>query len=177
MLSRRFLAQSATILGMLALAPTLSWATPLLKDYCIDFTAATNPYVQVGKLFIIPINNTCLPWIGFTPQNDLNSPSTGVGCTSADGTQFTLTLTTLEGGIYIFDSVTLDTSNGRHGPLEGTATEIQPDIDDGNSFQGPVTTMRCNVDIPAGDTGSFTPPAVQALIRSGATEFGMAPPQ
>ena len=173
MLSRRFLAQSATILGMLALAPTLSWATPLLKDYCIDFTAATNPYVQVGKLFIIPINNTCLPWIGFTPQNDLNSPSTGVGCTSSDGSQLTITMTTLEGGIYIFDSVTVALP-GTSGVQTGTATEIQPDFNMGNAFTVDVSATKCSGEtIPPGVTGTFT--GVQALISSGIMGIGAAP--
>jgi hypothetical protein len=175
--SRRFFAQTSVILSLLAVAPALAFAGPIPKDYCIYFTAATVPYTQVGELFFIPSKGVCVPWIGFTPQNDLNSPSTGVGCTSSDGSQFTLTLTTLEAGTYIFDSVTLDTSEGSIGPLDGTATEIQRDVNDGASYQGPVTTARCNVAIPNGDTGSFTPPMVQALVRSGATAFGMAPPQ
>jgi hypothetical protein len=167
---KRLLALTLAIVGSLAFLPAMSWAG--LKDYCITFTAP-NPYLQVGRLFFIPPKGVCLPWIGFTPQNGLNSPSTGVGCTSSDDSQLTITMTTLEGGIYIFDSVTVALP-GSSGVQTGTATEIQPDFHMGNSFTVDVSATKCSGEtIPPGVTGTFT--GVEALISSGIIGIGAAP--
>jgi hypothetical protein len=167
---KRLPALTLAIVGSLAFLPAVSWAG--LKDYCITFTAP-NPYLQVGRLFFIPPKGVCLPWIGFTPQNGLNSPSTGVGCTSSDDSQLTITMTTLEGGIYIFDSVTVALP-GSSGVQTGTATEIQPDFNMGNSFTVDVSATKCSGEtIPPGVTGTFT--GVEALISSGIIGIGAAP--
>jgi hypothetical protein len=76
------------------------------KDYCVTSGGST----FVGKGFAIPTKGNCKSWIGFTFEFAGNSPSSGTGCTSSDGSTFNLTITTSEpengGGAYI-DSMTL----------------------------------------------------------------------
>jgi hypothetical protein len=103
---KQFVAGVAALIVSVCLAPTASWAA----DYCLTFPSAPS-YLLVGRNFKIPGKGKCKQWTGFTPQNSLNSPTSGVGCTSSDGTNFTLTLTTNEGGVVIFDSASLDTSS------------------------------------------------------------------
>jgi hypothetical protein len=80
------------VLGIAAaglfLAPALSSAT----DYCITFPVSG--FVVVGRGFAVPAKGQCKPWNGFSAQGGINSPSTGVGCTSSDGSHFNLTFIT-----------------------------------------------------------------------------------
>jgi hypothetical protein len=129
----------------LALAPSASSAhgavaTIVSKelDYCITFPDAPIPYIQVGRNFSIQPKGRCDTWSGFTPQNDLNSPSAGTGCTSSSGSNFTLTLTTLEQGDLILDSVSLTL------PAQtGTSTELIPSINGYTPFIVPANGARC----------------------------------
>jgi len=73
----------------LFLAPSFSHA----GDYCISFPSAPT-FVVVGRGFTIPGKGQCKAWLGFSPQFGDNSPSSGVGCTSSDGSHLSLTFTT-----------------------------------------------------------------------------------
>ncbi len=73
----------------LFLAPSFSHAS----DYCISFPSAPS-FVVVGKGFTIPGKGQCKAWLGFSPEDGENSPSSGVGCTSSDGSHLSLTFTT-----------------------------------------------------------------------------------
>jgi hypothetical protein len=92
----------------LFLAPSFSHAS----DYCISFPA-TPSFVVVGRGFTIPGKGQCKAWLGFSPQNGENSPSSGVGCTSSDGSHLSLTFTTafpqssIEGDFYEEDQMSL----------------------------------------------------------------------
>lgn len=76
------------------------------KDYCMEIGGSD----FVGRGFTIPAKNTCKSWVGFTFESEGNSPSSGTGCTSSDGSTFNLTITTSEpenGGHVYIDSITL----------------------------------------------------------------------
>jgi len=62
------------------------------KNYCISGFPNTK-YIQVGQGFKIPAPGKCKAFNGFNAQN-ANLPTTGLGCTSSDGTNLSFTLTT-----------------------------------------------------------------------------------
>ncbi len=73
---------------------TLLFLTPgvvLAKNYCISGFPNTN-YILVGQGFKIPAKGKCKAWTGFNAQG--NFPTAGMGCTSSDGSNFSVTLTT-----------------------------------------------------------------------------------
>ena len=79
------------------------------RDYCIS-GFANSTYVLVGVGFTVPAKGACKTWIGFTAQNGDNSPSAGTGCTSSNGTELSLTITTSvpqNSGHIEIDSITL----------------------------------------------------------------------
>jgi hypothetical protein len=87
----------------LFLAPAVARA----RDYCVSFPTVPS-YVLVGRGFTIPKKGQCKLWIGFSPQSDVNQPSTGTGCTSSDGSHLNLSITTgfPEGAPFVeFDSI------------------------------------------------------------------------
>jgi hypothetical protein len=97
----------AGIIGIAALVSLASVAQA--KNYCINDLNVPS-YVLVGRGFHIPPKGQCKPWSGFTPQNGEDSPTTGTGCRSSDGSHFNLTLTTsfpYAGGDFEIDSITL----------------------------------------------------------------------
>ncbi len=73
---------------------TLLILTPgvvLAKNYCIS--GFGNPsYILVGIGFTVPGKGKCKPWAGFVAEG--NFPTAGMGCTSSDGSNLSLTLTT-----------------------------------------------------------------------------------
>src|SRR5208283_2985133 len=48
-------------------------------------------YILVGIGFTVPGNGKCKPWAGFIASG--NFPTAGMGCTSSDGSNLSLTLT------------------------------------------------------------------------------------
>jgi hypothetical protein len=109
-----------------AIAPTASWAA----DYCVTFPTVPD-YILVGRGFMIPLKGKCKTWSGFALQSGINSPTSGTGCTSSDGTNLTLGLTTMQGTAVIFDAVSLtlpsqsgsDNENAVNGvPVSAAAT-------------------------------------------------------
>jgi hypothetical protein len=79
------------------------------KNYCIG-GFANSTYILVGVGFTLPAKGTCKTWTGLTTQNDFNSPSAGTGCTSSNGTELSLTITTSvpqNAGHIEIDSITL----------------------------------------------------------------------
>jgi hypothetical protein len=74
---------------------TLLILTPgvvLAKNYCIG--GFGNPdFVFVGIGFKVPAKGKCTPWTGFVALG-ANLQTAGVGCTSSDGSNLSLTLTT-----------------------------------------------------------------------------------
>ncbi len=90
----------------LALTPSVSMAT----DYCLRFPNNAG-YGIVGRAFATPVKNTCKSFVGFyvNPAHS-ESATSGVGCTSSNGSRLILTLTTSfpkNGGQIAFDSVTV----------------------------------------------------------------------
>ncbi len=73
---------------------TLLILTPgvvLAKNYCIG--GFFNPsYILVGIGFTVPGKGKCKPWAGFNAEGNL--PTAGMGCTSSNGSNLSLTLTT-----------------------------------------------------------------------------------
>jgi hypothetical protein len=121
----RFLV-NLVLLVAFAIAPTASWAA----DYCVTFPTVPD-YVLVGRGFIIPLKGKCRTWTGFALQSGSNSPTSGTGCTSSDGSNLTLGLTTMQGTAVIFDAVSLalpsqagsDNENAVNGvPVSAAAT-------------------------------------------------------
>ena len=78
----------AAAVALLPLAP----AAALAKNYCISGFPNTS-YTLVGQGFTLPPKGKCKTWVGFNPEGG-NWPTTGTGCTSSDGTSFSLTATT-----------------------------------------------------------------------------------
>jgi len=88
---------------------TLLLLTPgvvLAKNYCIGGFPNPN-YILVGLGFTPPAKGKCKTWNGFNSQ--ANMPTSGNGCTSSDGTNLSLTLTTGDepGGFVEIDTISL----------------------------------------------------------------------
>lgn len=101
--SYRLRAGIAGLLGILIFAPGAAMA----KNFCIS--GFPNPaWVLVGQGFVIPPKGKCKPWTGFNTEVG-NAPSAGVGCTSSDGANLALTVTTTSGpiGFAEIDAVSL----------------------------------------------------------------------
>jgi hypothetical protein len=115
-------------------------ATPChAKDYCV--TLLNNPNVEfVGLSFKIPGKGKCNAWHGFEASlsHPNNFPSAGTGCTSSDGSQFNITITTTQPtvGAVIFDSITLAL------PTQ-TGTDSETILNDRQFLGGPVKGAVC----------------------------------
>jgi hypothetical protein len=141
--------------AILVFAPGVAEA----KNYCISGFASSS-YVLVGIGFTLPAKGMCKTWTGLTMQNDLNSPSAGTGCTSSNGTELSLTITTSvpqNAGHIEIDSITLSL------PKE-TGVTNSTNIKAGvvTSFSGSgITGGPCtgSLTIPATDTTEGTPAA------------------
>lgn len=124
-------------LGMVLSLP----ATSLAKDYCLNLSGTQ----LVGIGFTVPKKNSCKPWVGFGFTFSGNSPSSGTGCTSQDGSTLSLTITTSEpesGGPTFFDSAVLSL------PAQ-TGTDHENFVPDGVTSEIPATGGSCKVSIPA----------------------------
>ena len=142
--------RTTALVAVLTVAPGAAWAT----DYCLTFPA-TASYILVGRNFFpLPAKGKYKAWVGFTPQNGGNFPSTGTGCTSSDGTNFTVNLTTIEEGtVVIFDSASLTLP-----AQSGTDGEYIPSIP--STTSGAVTNgAKCNA-------STHTIPAITAPSES-----------
>jgi hypothetical protein len=101
----KLLVASATLL-------TLAPSAALAKNYCIS-GFPNKSYSLVGQGFTLPAKGKCKAWIGFNPEGG-NWPTTGTGCTSSDGSNFSLTVTTgaesagESAGFAEIDAITLD---------------------------------------------------------------------
>lgn len=101
----KLLVASATLL-------TLAPSAALAKNYCIS-GFPNKLYSLVGQGFAIPAKGKCKTWVGFNPEG-ANWPTTGTGCTSSDGSNFSLTVTTgaesagESAGFAEIDAITLD---------------------------------------------------------------------
>ena len=120
----------------------LSWpAAGLAKDYCLNLSGTQ----LIGIGFTVPEKNSCKPWVGFGFTFSGNSPSSGTGCTSKDGSTLSLTITTSEpesGGPTFFDSTVLSL------PAQ-TGTDHENFVPDGVTSEIPATGGPCKVSIPA----------------------------
>src|ERR1700678_1918225 len=88
----------------LLLAPSIAQA----KNFCIS--GFPNPtWLLVGNGFVVPGKGACKAWLGFNPSNGDNAPTNGIGCTSSDGTNLSLNVTTSDSvnGLVEIDSISL----------------------------------------------------------------------
>ncbi len=90
---------------------TLLILTPgvvLAKNYCISGFGNPN-FVLVGQGFNVPAKGKCTPWTGFVAGLGGNVQTAGMGCTSSDGSNLSLTLTTGDepGGSVEIDTISL----------------------------------------------------------------------
>ena len=86
---------------------TLLILTPgvvLAKNYCIG-GFPNSAYILVGIGFTVPAKGKCKQWTGFNADGPL--ATAGVGCTSSDGSNLSLTLTTGSSGFVEIDVVGL----------------------------------------------------------------------
>jgi len=133
-------------LSILVLVPGVSMA----KDFCINFTAfPTSGFV--GRGFTVPGKGQCKPFTGFfTAAN--NSPATGTGCTSTDGSNLSLTILSSEPespglpGATFIDSISLSLPS--HSGVDNATQDISTGAAVINTFD--VTGAACSkVVIPA----------------------------
>jgi hypothetical protein len=148
--------------AILVFAPGVAGA----KNYCISgFPNGT--FVLVGVGFTVPSKGTCKTWTGLTTQNDLNSPSAGTGCTSSNGTELSLTITTSvpqNAGHIEIDSITLSLPKQTGGT---NSTNIKTGVVTSFSGSG-ITGGAC--------TSSLTIPASAATEESPEADVGGAAP-
>jgi hypothetical protein len=100
------------VLAMVALSPAVAMA----KNYCIT-GFPNSAFVLVGEGFTVPSKGSCKAWLGFNPILGRDNPVSGVGCTSSDGTNLSLNLTTAEPTLVevSYVSITLASHTGTFG--------------------------------------------------------------
>ena len=155
----------AGLLGLVAIFISAQ-GVALAKNYCISGFPNSNPYILVGVGFTVPAKGTCKAWTGLTTQNSFNSPSAGAGCTSSDGKELSLTITTSvpqNAGHIEIDSITLSlpTQTG-----ESNSTNIKGGVVTSFSASG-ISGGTC--------TGKFTIPATTESEEAPAASVGGAP--
>jgi hypothetical protein len=79
----------AGFVTLLVLTPGVVHAKP--KNYCIS-GFPNSAYIPEGQGFSVPGKGKCKAFIGFNQEG--NFPVTGSGCTSSDGSNLSLTITT-----------------------------------------------------------------------------------
>jgi hypothetical protein len=108
------------------------------KNYCINFNAAPGQVLLVGQGFSLPSKGKCKAWQGSVSGSaaTFNFPIGGNGCTSSDGTNFSLTVTGANqqnGGFALIGSVSLDlpaqTGTFQEQDLEGNSEITQSPTD------------------------------------------------
>jgi hypothetical protein len=124
------LTRTVALVAILVVAPSVSRA----GDYCLTFPNEPS-FTLVGRGFTIPPKGKCKAWIGFSSQDNSNNPSTGTGCTSSDGSNLSIGITTMEGDIVLFDSASMAL------PAQ-TGTDDETAVD-GGSVSGPVNGAQC----------------------------------
>jgi hypothetical protein len=142
---------------MLILAPGVAQA----KNYCISgFPASV--WLLVGQTFSVPAKGKCKPWTGFNPADAENAPSVGVGCTSSDGANFTLNVSTsfVTAQFTEIDVVRLSLPSQTGGAFAevlnlGNPGTINTFVVDSGVVGAPCTTSS----IPAAVTGTEAEPA------------------
>jgi len=83
-----------------ALVGTLLWVgNARASDFCITESTGLG-LTFVGKSFKIPGKGKCKPWIGFV-KSGANYPSSGTACTTSDGSEVSVSITTAP-----FDGIT-----------------------------------------------------------------------
>ncbi len=138
-------------LSILVLVPGVS----LAKDFCVSFTGFSNQIV--GRGFTVPGKGQCKPFTGFYVPGG-NSPVVGSGCTSTDGSIFSLTLTASHpdpsgGGAASIDSISLAL------PADSGVDNVTAITDPSASGTFPVTGAACSkVVIPALEPDTAPPP-------------------
>ncbi len=136
------------------------------NNYCISgFPNST--YILVGEGFTVPAKGTCKTWIGLTAQNNDNSPSAGTGCTSSDGHELSLTITTSvpqNSGHIEFDSITL------------SLPEQSGETNSTNIKSGAVTSFSASGISGGPCSGKVTIPASTATEDAPASSVGGAAP-
>lgn len=142
-------------LAMLVLVPGVSQA----KDYCIGFTGFPGSEF-VGRGFTIPGKGQCKPFTGFFTAVK-NAPAAGTGCTSTDGSNFSLTILSSwpgSGGVVFIDSITLSLP-ALSGEVSGEDNETQNiSTPPANILSIPVTGKACTkVVVPASDPATASP--------------------
>ena len=83
------------------------------KNYCINFNVAPGAVLLVGRGFSLPSKGKCKAWQGSVSGSaaTFNYPVGGNGCTSSDGSNFSLTVTGASqhnGGFAFIGSASLD---------------------------------------------------------------------
>jgi hypothetical protein len=139
---------------------TLLILTPgivLAKNYCIRGFTNTS-WVYVGQGFTVPGKGNCEPWTGFVAGQSSNIPAEGIGCTSSNGSNLSLTLTTgsKAGGFVEIDAISLSLPSQTGGYVSqilesNTVTSFGPDSG--------ITGGACSTKtIPAVTEGEAAPP-------------------
>ena len=81
----------ASILMLAVFSPSVA----LAKNFCVT-GFPNSSFVLVGVGFTVPSKGSCKAWLGFNPILGRNNPVSGVGCTSSDGSNLSLNLTTAD---------------------------------------------------------------------------------
>jgi hypothetical protein len=136
---------------VLALALVLvSVGTAQAKDLCLTFFSAFTGYTFVGKQFSIPGKNRCKAFHGFTRAIGESSLLSGTGCTSADGStfslQFTAQVTTFNEFRSFLCGFNVPTGNGACSGLLGFPNS--PDNELNTVPPLTATVQQCTVDVP-----------------------------
>jgi len=154
--------------GLASLAITLILAPGIGQAASFCIKGFPNPsWLLVGKGFTVPAKGVCKPWTGFNPANGSNDPTNGVGCTSSDGSNLSLNVTTSDEplGFVEIDSISLSLPS-KTGAVVGQ--DIGSNSVSSYTASG-ITGAACsNNTIPAVATESVATPAL--------TGAGTAPP-
>src|SRR5579871_4063296 len=139
----------ASILMLAVLSPSVA----LAKNFCVTGFPNSN-FVLVGLGFAVPSKGSCKAWLGFNPILGRNNPVSGVGCTSSDGSNLSLNLTTAESGLVEINniSITLSTHTGTFGGQIMTNNGVS--TVSGSGLTGAVCTTKT---IPAAEVTDVGP--------------------
>ena len=98
-----------TVLIVIASFSIPAIALAKTKNYCINLSGVGGLRI-VGQGFSLPSKGKCKAWQGFLSASAavVNFPVIGNGCTSSDGTNFSLTVTGASGGFAFIGSASLD---------------------------------------------------------------------
>ena len=115
----------------------------------------------VGRGFTIPGKGQCKPFTGFFTAVK-NAPAAGTGCTSTDGSNFSLTILSSwpgSGGVVFMDSISMSLP-AQSGEVSGEDNETQNiSTPPANILSIPVTGKACTkVVVPASDPATASPP-------------------